>query len=623
MADTDPTLLNVQGASQLVNSKINKVPSGVSENEEGVTGEEVDELKLDMHDDDLLALRDDWEAAYAIYEAKLNIRQERNKMYYEGTQLQGTGYATDFPIASNLQWEAAETFYAAALSKNPEPVVYCDNTPEGNELAGDVKTMLQYHADYLDLRYLLTLQTRQWSIYYLGVKKWGWDKETNEVTCSVRKVKDFVFDPEGYVDSKCNFTSHLGERITVPAFQMIELFPEHEDYIKTQVDNKLGTKCTYTEWWTDEMCFVTYKDHVLDKHKNEFFNHPQNDTDEFGLEAETPGANHFAHPLKPYTFLSVYSLAEQPHDMTVPIEQNIPNQNLITKRTMQIDTNLSRQNNSDAFSENNFNQETAKQAANAFAAGRPVLVPQGGPIAEAIVRFPAEGYPDAAFKELEMNKERLLSSWGVQGLTAEKPTENTTARGMILNQQYDNTRIGGGIGEAIERVAKADFNWLVQMYFVFYDEPHFAAVLGNLKATEYTVLHNQNLNKKVIVTVAPDSMKPKDEVTQMNQALTLWQEQALDIKTLLTLLDFPDVNETAAQVWLWRTNPQLYGQLNFPDLQQLIMSLQPQMMTQPGQPTQPGQTPPATEGNATPEETPPTTGGVPANPSLSQVPIPK
>lgn len=631
--DLDPILLNVQGVTQLVGSKINKLSTLGDEDAEGPVGDEVDALSLDMTDEELLKTKDDIEATYLGYEGALRVRQQAFRQYYSGRQNEGTGYASDFPIAANLQWEAAETFYPAALSKNPEPVVYADNTPEGNALAGDVKTMLAYHADYLDLRALLTLQTRQWSMNLLGVKKWGWDDKINEVKCEVRRVQDFVFEVEGYVDTKGHFCGILGERITVTAKYLMEVFPKHADYISQSVSGMLGTKVTYTEWWAgeegDEFCFYTYREQVLDKHKNQFFNYDMPDIDEFGLATTVPGRNHFAKPLKPYTFLSVYSLAEQPHDITGLIEQNIPNQNLITRRTNQIDYNLSRQNNSDVFSANNFNQETAKQAANALQKGNPILVPSGGPITDAIHRLAAQGYPDSAFKELEINKENLKSSWGVQGIMSQAPDEDQTARGMILNQQYDNTRIGGGIGDAIERVAKADFNFLVQLYNVFYDEPHFAAVLGTLKATEYVVLKNQNLNKKLIVTVVSGSMKPEDTVSKMNQALTLWDKGGLDIKTLLTVLDFPDPQNTAAQVWLWRTNPMLYGQLNFPDLQQLIAQLQPGMMAGGMQPqATPGQQPSEAvpgidngSGQIQPQQEE-SLGGVPATASLGQVPLP-
>lgn len=556
---------------------MNKVNDGVLGDTEGASGEREDSLTLKMSDIKLLELRDDWEAKYAGYEAGINKRQRANKSYYLGKQADGSSTVTDDePLAANLLFEAEETFLPAALSKNPEPVVYSDNTKEGNQLSTDVKTMLQYHADQLVLRRKLMTMTRQWSIYFLGVMKHGWNPDTQDIRTDVRRIQDFIFDPDGSVDPYGDFDSYLGERITITAEKLIDLFPKHEEYIRGKVGDKLGTDCTYTEWWTDEYCFSTFNEIVLDKHKNEFFNYDKDTEDQFGLPTTEKGKNHFAKPKKPYTFLSVFSLGEQPHDITGLIEQNIPNQNLITKRTLQIDRNLSRNNNSVAYSEDNFTQETAKQASTAMEKGNPVLVPSGGPIDKAIMRFPAEGFPASAFTELENNKNNLRTIFGTQGITAQQQDEDQTARGMILNQQYDNSRIGGGIGEALGQVVDNVFNWWVQLYYVFYDEPHFAAIMGQMKAVEYVTLSAQSLNRQLIVSVAPDSMKPKDEVSVMNQAMQLYEAGALDPKTLLTILNVPNVDETSEATVLWLLDKSAYLQLNFPELAQQLQQIQQQ-----------------------------------------------
>lgn len=626
MNELDPIALNVLGPSELVQSPMNKVPTGATGQNEGPQGEQIDVLALDLTDDELLELRNKWVAQYAGYEQQINAVSKANKAYYLGKE--NSGDMGGKPLAGNYIFEAEETFLPAALAKNPDPVVYSDNSEEGNKLASDVKTMLQYHADTLVLRRKLSMMVRQWSIYHLGVLKYGWDEEINDVTIQNRKIQDFIFDKNGHVDAYGDFTSYLGERITVSADKLVELFPQHRAYITIMVDGKMGTDCTYTEWWTDEFCFTTYKEKILDKHKNEFFKYPEADEDEYGLPISTDARNHFAKPKKPYTFLSVFSLGEQPHDITGLIEQNIPNQNLVTKRTYQLDYNLSKSNNSDVFSENNFNQETAKQAAQAMMKGNPVLIPQGGPISEAIERLPAPGVDASFFKEQENNITALRSSFGTQGISSQEPNQDTTARGMILNQQYDNSRIGGGIGESIEQVADNTFNWLVQLYYVFYDEKHFAAVMGQMKAVEYVMLSSQNLDRQLIVSVSPDSMKPKDEITEMNQALELWKEGALDPKTLLTVLNFPDPQETAAQVVLWRTSPQLYMQLNFPDLQAQIQSeqMEAQAMAGAGGETpapMPGQEAAGQPDAAIQGEEPTGGAGVEANPALSQVPLPQ
>ncbi len=195
-------------------------------------------------------------------------------------------------------------------------------------------------------------------------------------------------------------------------------------------------------------------------------------------------------------------------------------------------------------------------------------------MSDAIARFPAEGFPPAAFNDVENTKTDLRSIFGVQGISAQPQNEDTTARGMILNQQYDTTRIGGGIGDALEQVADNIFNWWVQLYYVFYDEKHYAAVLGQMRAVEYVKFSNADLNRRLVVSVAPNSMKPKDEVTEMNQALALWDKQAMDPKTLFTILDFPDPQKTAEQVTLWIVDKSTYMRMNFPEIFQEVQASQ-------------------------------------------------
>lgn len=587
---SDPFSQNVIGVTDLVQNETNKVKDGSSEYAEGLDGDKYDAFELKLSDEELLKLRDDWVNKYGPYEGKMLPIFERNIQSYLGKKINGQWLVDNqYPLAANIQFEAEETFLAASLSKNPEPVVYADNTPEGNAIASAVKTMLQFHADQLVLRKKLGVMVRQWSMYHLGVLKFGYNKKVGDVTIDNRKIEDFIFDPDGYVDAYGDFTSYLGERITITADKLIELYPKSREYVILETDGKMGSKVVYTEWHTDEFTFVTYKEMVLDKYKNIYFRYPEPVLDELGQPMVNPETgedmideprNHFAYPKKPYAFLSVYSLQRQPHDETGLIEQNIPNQNLITKRTEQIDYNISASNNGYALSEHNFNQETGKQAADARAKGEPILVPVGRDINEAIMPLPAQDLPQAVFNGLEINKNDLRTSWGVQGITAEPQDEDQTARGMILNQQHDTTRIGGGIGMCIEQVADNAFNWLVQLYYVFYDEQHFAAIMGNSKAVEYVTLSSQDLDRQIIVSVSADSLRPRDEVTEMNLAQALFDKGAIGPKTLLKMVNFPNPDESAADGVLYRIDPMAYFQINFPEYAQQLQQIQQAKMQQ-------------------------------------------
>lgn len=634
---SDPFSMNVIGVSDLVESDTNKNDGDRTNDPEGVASGKYGVLTLDLSDEELIKLKSEWESEYAPYESKIKKIFEKNKESYLGKRANGQWIAGEDTIAANLQFEAAETFLAAALAKNPEPVVYADNTEEGNAVSNAVKTMLQYHTVVLGLRRKLKRVVRQWSIYHLGVLKVGWNESINDVSVEKRRIQDFVFDKNGYVDEFGNFIGYLGERITISAEDLITIYPEHKTYIELCVDGKLGTKLTYTEWWTDEFCFVTLKDKVLDKHKNQYFRYPEEQIDpitggplldDVGEEVMSEPRNHFAFPKKPYIFLSEYSLQEQPHDITGLIEQNIPNQNLIRKRTEQIDYNISASNNGYAYSEDNFNEQTAKQASEARAKGQPILIPSGGPAANAIIPLQAQGLPADAFNELQNNKNNLRGSWGISGLMPQAPDEDQTARGMILNQAHDTSRIGGGIGEAVEQMAETSLNWLVQLYYVFYDQQHFAAIMGRMRAVEYEILSADDLDRQLVVTVSPDSMRPRDEITNINLAQTLFDKGAIGPKTLLKMIDFPDPDEAAADGVLYRADPLAYLQMNWPDLAQQLMASQQQkaLMDAATQAQGAGMTASA-EAQAVPPEaaTEPDADSLatdPASAALSQVPLP-
>lgn len=573
----DSFSLNIEGVRELVESGLNKQSLNQS-GLEGVVGSELNKFKLNMKDEDLLNLRKDWESNNASYDAKIIERAKRNKTYLFGLQKADT-QQNDTPVGSNVLFEALYTYIPQAIAKNPEPVVYSDNTPEGKKASSDLKTQLQYHAVELELQRKLAVMLEHNQVYFIGVMKHGWDAKTKDITSQIRKPKNFILDKDGYIDEFGSFVGvYTGEKIESTAGDLIEMYPDMREYIILKVDGKLGTPVIRTEWWTDEYMFVTFGEKVLEKAKNPYFNYTKE-------EAEETGKNHFAHPCRPYTFLSVTSLQEQPHDVTTLIEQNLKNQDRIIKRDEQIDTNLDNGNNSIAISGKSFNQETAHQAAKALQDGDPVLVPDGR-VEEAIKRIPANDLPGGIIEAQEGAKNALRGVFGVQGLTAQAPTNNTTAHGMVLNQEYDSSRIGGvgGVGGALEAVARNVFNWWTQLYYVFYDEKHYAVAMGRGQAVEYVELMLANSERHFIVTVAANSMAPKDELSERQNAISLADGGWLDPISLFTALDYPDPMETAKRVTMFRVSPEVYMQTYFPEQAQQAAAQPAQGAPPDGQP---------------------------------------
>ena len=588
--DEDAFQQNISAVGDLIESGTNKVATG-GRKDDGVVSEYIDVLDLPMDDKDLIDLAEKWTALDDTYSPKVKPRQNKNKLYYVGKQ-KGSANQQDVVVPSNLIFEAEETFIPQALSKNPEPVVWSDNTDEGKSASNDIKTMLQFHADTLCLRRKLGVMVRHWSIYFTAIVKHGWDSITNEIKTEIRKPQNFKFDPDAFVDEYGNYVGRfLGENIESSASDLIKEFSEHTKYITEKVEGKLGTSVVRTEWWTDTYCFTTFAGKVIDKHKNEYFNYDEK-------------RNHFAVPKMPYTFLSVFSLQERPHDITNLIEQNIPNQDRINDRDDQISKNLSSGNNAVVLNGNAFNAENAAQAVQSLYEEGFILNPSG--IQDAVKRIPASPLPSGVLESQAVDKDTLRSIFGTQGLTAQKPNEDTTARGMILNQSHDSSRIGGGIGDALEQVADNIFNWWLQLYYVFYDEPHFGAIMGNGRAVEFVRLVMTDQQRNFVVSVAPNSMQPKDEITEQNLAIELANNGWLDPINLFKKLNYPDPMETAKMVTLFKINPQLYMQAFFPEMA-------------PQQPEQVQGNPPDVNQIPTPQEV--SLSQPPASADLGQVPL--
>jgi hypothetical protein len=105
--------------------------------------------------------------------------------------------------------------------------------------------------------------------------------------------------------------------------------------------------------------------------------------------------------------------------------------------------------------------------------------------------------------------------------------------------------------------------------------------MGRNKAVDYVSLTNAQLDRQLVVSVSPDSLKPKDEVTEINMAQALFDKGAIGPKTLLTILDFPDADAAAADGVLYRMDPAAYMQLNFPEaFQEMQQAAQAQMQQQ-------------------------------------------
>lgn len=544
----------------------NKAKEPEKETQQGVVSGFADELSLDKPDTELVELAKKWEQKWISSEVRKDLerKQDENEKYWKGdhhTLAQKTTGKRE--LVDNLIFEAIETFLPVATRNNPEPVVQSDESDGGRLLAKKVADRLVDLADTLRLKLKLKKVVRHWALYYLGVAKVGWSQKTNEIALQVKRPQQLVLDPEAITD-ECDYDGeYLGEYKTETASDIVQKYPDKEEFIKKIANNQLGTKLRYIEWWTPSFVFWSLKDEILGKAKNPHWNYEQvqdipKSVDEFGLyippsQQAVQLPNFFSSPKVPYVFLSIFNLGKGPVDDSSLIEQVIPLQDVINKRQRQIDKNADRMNAGAILSGDSFSRDQAKQAADAINAGKSVWVPRGNPN-NAYKRDSGQSLPPFVYQSLIDYRNELRSIFGTTGLSSPGIKSEDTVRGKILVKGTDQDRATLVI-DHVEQFVDCVFNWMVQLMYVYYDSPR---SVSRIQGSD--VIVRDEFVYPLVVSVKAGSLIPKDRLTLRNEAIDLWSAQALDPLTLFERLEDPNPQQSAQRLILWKTNPLLYAQ---------------------------------------------------------------
>lgn len=530
----------------------------------------IDEYESTLDEKQIMELISVWKRSYSEYYYEIEKGQKSSFDYWVGKQKKYDDDGKD--ITDNLIFEAVETFLPIATRSNPEPLVQADPSDIGQQIAKDVKVALVNWADNQVLRRKLAKMTRGWLLNRVGVAKMGWNPITKTIELTIVNGKKMIFDKDGFIDEKGIFRGEYeAEKKQISADKLLDMFPKKRTEIMAKCQGKLGTKLEYFEWWYRGSDIIfTLDDMLLGKYKNPNWNY---DGSEMSLDpmtqlpvaTEIQGTNHLKEKLSPYRYLSIFNTGEQPHDNTSLILQNVPLQDTINRRSIQIDKNVEGMNNGMVVSGTAFTEEQASQAASFLRKGGAIRVPNGK-VNDAVMFPQKPGLPGDVFNHLRDSRQELRNIFGTSGSSPEGIKSQETVRGKILVNQMDSSRIGGGITEYIEQVADSLYNLAVQFMFVYYDEEHFIATAGSTSGVELITLKNDRfpLLKTLDITVKEGTLVPKDPLTQRNEAIDLWSASAIDPLSLYKKLDFPNPQEATNQLILWQMlqkgqiQPQMY-----------------------------------------------------------------
>jgi len=537
------------------------------ETKEGIVSKKMPELEVGMSDEDIVKLTDGWEKAWKESPKKTDWDKmtKESEEYWIGKQFVGPKLDGKRPVVDNVIFEALETYLPQATRRNPEPLIALESSEKKDDTnqayVQKVKENLADLADKNKLRLKLKKSARYWSIFMIGIGKIGWDLDNDIPIVRVLRPARIILDPDATVDEDGYTGDRIGEYRKMAADRILGIIGTGSKTekaikkIKDLVKDDLGTKVQFKEWWTDEFMCWKLDDTILLKRKNPHWNYDskkeiENVDDVGGTttdEEEVIGTNHFKSPRKPYVFLSVFNLGDQPMDNTSLIVQNLANQDVVNKRNKQIDKNTDNMNNGLVVSlgRSGLTQPQAKGVSEALRNGGVVIIPDGAP-KEAIDHFQASSLPADVFNDLADKRNRLRDIFGTSGSSASGASQEKTVRGKIINRSLDTDRIGGGISEYLEQFADDIYNWFVQMNYVY--DSAFQFLEGGVPP-------------KILVSVKEGSLLPKDSTSIANQAIELAGAGKMATVDLYKKLEYPNADELAANAWLEVNAPELlYGE---------------------------------------------------------------
>lgn len=572
-------------AFKSLGQNINKMRGkGNAENEQGIVSEKFPELTIDIENSEIIELTTKWEKDWNTSDVKSKWEKQcdENEKYWLGEHYYQSKANKSRADVDNAIFEALETYLPQVTRRNPEAVVELANTGEmpneqmqaqWDQFATNLKNKLGDVADELKFRLKLKKVARHWAIYVLGAAKMGWDMNKDIPTFKAVRAKKLILDPDSTIDEDGYTGERIGEYRKMQGGTLLSNLEsiggedEGIKYIKELIEKNTGTELQFVEWWTDKYMCWTMNKKVLLKRKNPHWNYDKETpgesvVDDYGVES--PGEpviekaeNHFTVPKKPYIFLAVFNLGNQPVDNTSLIGQNLSNQDRLNKRNRQIDKNVDSMNGGMVVSleRSGLTKEQAKGVTEAIKNGGTVAIPAGAP-REAIDRMSAPGLPTDVYNDRQDTRNRLSDIFGVRGMTPAGIGSEKTVRGKYQLQNLDTDRIGGGVSEYLEQFADDVFNWIVQLLYVYDDT--YAAMKGK---------------PKIRITIKEGSLLPKDSTTIANQAIDLAMGGKMALVDMYKALERPNAEELAANAWLELNAPEvLYG--NDPRIAQVMESRQ-------------------------------------------------
>ena len=496
-------------------------------------------LSLDIPDNELiknLNYRIADSSGYWDQPMGFNLKQARanNSKLLVGKELETTTlYRYQKMYVENQIFVANESIIAY-LTQNPAvpEVMPAQDSITSRKLATDMEKVLKAHSQIVNLDRIVDTMARNLLSKRIGIIYWEFDPNYGDNG----EVIPHVVDPEHVIlDKNCPLGGNPAFICHVLKYSVEELcyrYPEKKKQIFEKLGIQRGTPKQMTKivavrrvWLTHykngepiEACVTYFGDLVLGKYKDPNWNYAK-------------GKNFLRTHKKPFTFLNYINDGQHLIDITTPIEQASPMQEILNKRTRQITENADKANGtlvistSSGLTKDDLQNWTGDP-------NQKLLIKTGGQSVEQLVyQVPPHDLPAWVINDKVDARTQILTIMGTP--TEFTGTEDGTQGEGSLGQSMMKKNQASGrqdlILRGIHNFLNEYYNQLVQMMAVWYDKDHFFVYNGGDGDFDYITINRDMIEDGLAVNVKAGIGAGSDKARQEAIALQLLKMDKISI----------------------------------------------------------------------------------------------
>lgn len=480
-------------------------------------------------------------------ELKIDGRSKVNNDFWAGNQVAEGALDRRYQFAhtNNVIYPDLENRIMLAAGRTPDIILLPPDRDQQNvESARNLQSVLRERIDSSTIKRLIKDGLRNLHTDFIGIIKPRWNPQAKDFTFDLLLSEDVFFGKgskvphDGYTIDGSDIVLQWVEE---PVKVVMAKFPGTASKLMQMLasqnkdKNKLPSHIRYLEChftWYDEqgspiegVCWK-YQNLILDKMKQPYYNYNGDN-------------NFFTRPHKPFILFSYQNRGRSVYDTTTTVEQSVPLNRIINKRSRQITEINDRAVPKLAFVGGTINAEMARNISTSPKEAI-VLTSDVQDIGKVMAQIPSQPPSRMLYEDLLYMTGRVDTMMATHGTTRGE-TRSESGISKQISREGDLVTSDDLVDIVVERVVYEMTCWGIQFMRLFFDDDREPVRLSDKDGTaDFVKLTRETINTKIDVIVKAST---NDKQLRRNDAVQMLEAKAIDPYTLFEDLDVPNPKE--------------------------------------------------------------------------------